>query len=247
MISAIVIEDEQNSRELLINMVNNYCDEITVIGYAWDVKSGIESIKEKQPDLVFLDIEMDGGNGFDILNQTKDIAFSVIFVTGYNQYAIKAIKYAALDYLLKPVDLRELRLAISKVRDQSEVIHEKRKILIENGFKKEKELSKIVLSDRDNYSVLSIENIIYLEAQGGYVHFFLENGINKIASYSLSHYEEILPDSKFYRIHKSHIINLSKVESYESGRTGNVLLKGGHQLNIAARRKGEFIKKMNPF
>jgi len=111
MLKAIIIEDERNSRELLSNMINNYCEGIQLIGEAVDVESGVKLIQKKLPDLVLLDIEIKGGTGFDLLDKLRDVPFSVIFVTGYDQYAIKAIKYAALDYILKPIDLRELRSA----------------------------------------------------------------------------------------------------------------------------------------
>jgi len=244
MLKVIIIEDELNSRELLSNMIKNYCEDIELIGEAVDVQSGVKLIKETLPDLVLLDIEIKGGTGFDLLDRLRDISFSVIFVTGYDQYAIKAIKYAALDYILKPIDLRELRAAIGRAKEQLNFVKQKRQFLLDSKKEEDNDLTKIVLSDRDQYSILNFAEIIYLKASGGYVEFILEEGFKKIASYSLKHYESLLPESIFFRIHHSYLINLTKVEGFESGRTGNVKLKGGHLLSIAARRKVEFTKKM---
>jgi len=246
MLKVIIIEDELNSRELLSTMIKNYCEGIQLIGEAIDVDSGVKLIKEKLPDLVLLDIEIKGGTGFDLLDQLRDIPFSVIFVTGYDQYAIKAIKYAALDYILKPIDLRELRAAIARAKEQLNFVKQKRQFLLDSQKDKDQDidLTKIVLSDREQYTILNFAEIIYLKASGGYVEFILEEGFKKIASYSLKHYEALLPESVFFRIHHSYLINLTKVEGFETGRTGNVRLKGGHQLSIAARRKVEFTKKM---
>jgi len=244
MLKAIIIEDERNSRELLSNMINNYCEGIQLIGEAVDVESGVKLIQKKLPDLVLLDIEIKGGTGFDLLDKLRDVPFSVIFVTGYDQYAIKAIKYAALDYILKPIDLRELRSAIKRAKEQLNFVRQKRQFLLDSQKDEDTDLTKIILSDREQYTILNFAEIIYLKASGGYVEFILEKGFKKIASYSLKHYEALLPESVFFRIHHSYLINLTKVESYESGRTGNVMLKGGHLLNIAARRKVEFTKKI---
>ncbi len=247
MLKVIIIEDERNSRELLSNMIKHYCEGIELIGEAIDVQTGVALIKEKLPDLVLLDIEIKGGTGFDVLDQLKDIPFSVIFVTGYDQYAIKAIKYAALDYILKPIDLRELRAAIKRAKEQLNFVRQKRQFLLDSKKEEDTDLTKIVLSDRDQYSILNFAEIIYLKASGGYVEFVLEKGFKKIASYSLKHYESLLPETIFFRIHHSYLINLTKVEGFESGRTGKVKLKGGHLLGIAARRKVEFTKKIKSF
>jgi len=125
MITSIIIEDEVRSRKLLNSMINNYCEGIEVIGEAGDVKGGVRLIREKNPDIVFLDIEIGGGTGFDILNQVNEISLSIIIISGYDKYALKAIKHAALDYILKPIDLKELRLAIQKVYDNLESTSDK--------------------------------------------------------------------------------------------------------------------------
>jgi two-component system LytT family response regulator len=237
MIKAIIIEDEPNSRELLSNMLRNYCDNVEVLGEANDVASGISLIASKRPELVFMDIEMPGGTGFDILNKTTNIPYSVIFITGYDQYAIKAIKHAALDYLLKPIDLKAA---------QQEPTASMQVRFLNNVFpKKEVPIEQIVLPGRNHYDILELDQIIYLEAQGNYVLFHMENNSPKLSSRSLSHYEQLLPPDLFFRIHKSYIVSLKKVIRYEKGRTGTLSMLDGNILDIAARRKSTFVQLMN--
>ncbi len=245
MIKAIVIDDEINSRELLHNMLTNHCENVEVLGMAKDVSSGIEIILQKNPQLVFLDIEMPGGNGFDILNALEDINFKVVFVTGYDQYAIKAIKYAALDYILKPVDLDELKSAVEKAN--SEILNQENKIrfLQENYNDSSRKLDQIIISTHNNHNIINLDDIVYLEAMDGYSIVFVEPDIKHISSHPLSYYEELLPINQFFRIHKSHLINCNKVTGFDAGRGGNVSLTNKVNLPIATRRKSLFTTFIN--
>ncbi|MEM9916643.1 MAG: LytTR family DNA-binding domain-containing protein [Bacteroidota bacterium] len=244
MIKTVIIDDEPNSRELLANMLELQRQKIELLGTANDVPSGIELIRTTRPELVFLDIEMPGGDGFEVLNAFKEIFFKVIIVTGYDQYAIKAIKYAAMDYLLKPIDLEELDLAIvkfeaSKGKNETNNVH-----FLKSNYTRgaKEEMSQIVLPGHKKYAVVQLDEIIKIEAQGNYAIFYLENQETHIVTHSLSYYEELLPSNLFFRIHKSYIINCMKVESYEPGRAGQVFLIDGTALSIAARRKVAFKK-----
>ena len=236
MIKAIVIDDEINSRELLHNMLTNHCENVEVLGMAKDVSSGIEIILQKNPQLVFLDIEMPGGNGFDILNALEDINFKVVFVTGYDQYAIKAIKYAALDYILKPVDLDELKSAVEKAN--SEILNQENKIrfLQENYNDSSRKLDQIIISTHNNHNIINLDDIVYLEAMDGYSIVFVEPNIKHISSH---------PINQFFRIHKSHLINCNKVTGFDAGRGGNVSLTNKVNLPIATRRKSLFTTFIN--
>ena len=245
MIKAVVIDDEINSRELLHHMLLEHCEKVEVLGMGKDVSSGIKVIQQTKPQLVFLDIEMPGGNGFDILNAFDKIPFKVVFVTGYDQYAIKAIKYAALDYILKPVDLDELKAAVEKAK--SEIIDQENQIkfLQENYTKTSKKQDQIIISSRNNHSIVNLSDILYFEAMDGYSIVFVEPDIKHISSHPLSYYEEILPINQFFRIHKSHLINCTKVTGYDSGRGGNVSLNNDISLPIATRRKSLFTTFLN--
>lgn len=243
MIKAIIIDDEPNSRELLSNMLEHYIKNIQVIGEAIDVNSGIELIQKNRPDVVFLDIEMPGGDGFSILDAVSPIDFKVIFITGYEQYAIKAIKYAALDYLLKPVDLQELEVAIQRISTINE--SDQLNFFKETFQNKKQDFERLILPGHKKHTVVDFKQIIKIEASGNYVIFHLENKEQRIATHSLSYYESLLPSNLFFRIHKSYIINCQKVKSYEDGRAGKVFLSDGSKLDVAARRKANFKKLLN--
>ncbi|MEM9824138.1 MAG: LytTR family DNA-binding domain-containing protein [Bacteroidota bacterium] len=244
MIKAVIIDDERQSRNVLRKMLVDFCEEVSIIGEAKGVRSGIELLQQEQPDLILLDIEMSDGDGFDILNAFDYTNLNVIFVTGYDQYAIKAIKYAALDYLLKPVDLEELQLAIERFKKGRGDESSQLRFLHQHYEHRKKQLEQIVLPGRDNHIVVALDDIIRIEAMGSYVMIHLENGNSHLVVNSLSYYEALLPPSNFFRIHKSHLINLYKVSRFASGRKGKVLLKDNSELGIAARRKSAFSQIM---
>jgi len=245
-IRAAIIEDEINNRIVLEKSLTEYIQGVEVVCFADNVKEGIKVIKDCKPDLVFLDIEIDGGTCFDILDNFKEIDFTIIFTTAYDHYAITAIKYSAFDYLLKPLDLEELEQAVFrfkeiKVNQQVNLEHLKR------GIGNSKKFDSIIVSTSSEDSVIKFEDITYLAADGNYVTFHLESGKKHLATKSLSHYEAILPTDTFCRIHKSHIVNLNHVETIDSGRTGNVYLVNNIQLNFAARRKAMLKKKLHKY
>lgn len=247
MIRAVIIDDERQSRNLLQKMLVDFCQGVSVVGKSPGVKLGVELLKKEKPDVVFLDIEMLDGNGFDVLNAYDDPGLNVVFVTGYDHYAVKAIKYAALDYLLKPVDLEELQQAVLKL--QTSRIDDRGKLrLLQTNFENKKEkLQKIVLPGRENYTIVEVQAIIRIEANGSYVTIYLEEGKTHLVIKSLSHYEELLSNDHFFRIHKSHLINLAKIDRYTAGRRGKVILKDGAELEIAARRKSAFVQFFKSF
>ena len=240
----MIIDDEPNSRELLKNMLNKYCPEVEVVGEGVDVKTGISVLQLEQPDIVFLDIEMPGGTGFNILNALDNQSFNLIFVTGYDKYAIKAIKYAALDYILKPVGLKELKMAVLKAQQNDLTLPHQIRYL-ESHLSQSKKFDTLILPDKQNHQVLNFDDIYHLDAEGNYSVFHLSDGKELISSYALSYYEKILTPPQFFRIHKSHIINMDKISKFAGGRTGSVLLQNGKKLDIAARRKAAFLQIMN--
>ncbi len=240
MIKAVIIDDERQSRRLLRKMLVDFCEGVSLVGEANDVYTGIELLKNVQPDLILLDIEMPNGDGFDILNAFDYANFNVVFVTGYDQFAIKAIKYAALDYLLKPVDLEELQLAIAKLKAGQQNDTRQLKFLHQQYTKGSGELRQIILPGRENHTVVALDDITRIEAEGSYVMIYLEDRKSHLVVNSLSYYETLLPNPNFFRIHKSHLINLDKIEQITTGRISRVRLKDGAVLDIAARRKAAF-------
>ncbi|MEM9545901.1 MAG: LytTR family DNA-binding domain-containing protein [Bacteroidota bacterium] len=240
MIRTVVIEDEHNSRELLINMLNQYCDNIEVVGEADNVKLGAELIKTMKPELVFMDIEIRGGTGFDILEEVKHCKFALIFLTGYEQYAIKAIKYAAIGYLLKPIELNEIKKVVDELSLSLNLYQNRISFFLD--IVKEDSPSKILLCDSRGQHVIYISEITFLTSDGNYTKFVLDSGNIYVSSYPLKYYHNLLSPKVFFRIHKSYLININKVIKYDKGRMSKVFLKGDHVLNIATRRKADFVK-----
>ncbi len=240
MIKIVIIDDERHSRRVLRKMLVDFCDGVSILGEAEDVHSGIELLNRVKPDLVLLDIEMPNGDGFDILNALGDANFHVVFVTGYDQFAIKAIKYAALDYLLKPVNLEELQIAIDKLRLAKKDNKGRLRYFFQRYGSRHDPPQQIILPGRDSHVVVELNKILRIEADGSYVMMYLEEDKSYLVVNSLSYYENLLPAQSFFRIHKSHLINIEKVEQVTTGRMSKVRLIDGSELDIAARRKAAF-------
>lgn len=243
MIRTIVVEDEINSQEVLLQMFDMYCDEIEVIGKASNVAEGVSIIKRTNPDLVCLDIEMPDGSGFDVLDQTQDMTFNVIIITGYDKYAIKAFKYAALDYLLKPIKIESLENSIQRLPDTNKPGKNNIIVLKEGISKGEINFTSIILADTKSNEIVDLNDITYIEAVGNYVKFHYLNK-HKLITKTLNYYEDFLPSKQFHRIHRSYVINFRWLKSYDTGRNGNIELKNGIVLPIATRRKADFINRV---
>ncbi|MEO1259379.1 MAG: LytTR family DNA-binding domain-containing protein [Bacteroidota bacterium] len=246
LIRAAIIEDEPNNRELLIELLANHCEGIELAGVADGVASGIDMIKEILPDVLFLDIELEDGNGFDLIDAFPACPFRVVFVTGYDMYAIKAIKYSALDYLLKPIDLAELREAVKKIVATGASASSAQSVrFFRNTHGKQHELlDRLVLPGIKSHRVVSLDDIVSVSAEADGSRFRLDDGLSCLTSYPLSYYESILPEHSFFRIHRSHIVHLAKVVRFDAGRVGLAHLSNGHSLEIAARRKKSFLSAL---
>lgn len=240
MMRAIIVEDEQNSRELLRSAIENFTEGIEVIGEADSVLSAVSLINSSKPDILFLDIELPDGKGFDIIDRI-DGQYKVVFVTAYDDYAIKAIRYAAIDYLVKPLDLDDLEAAIERLKIRPAITKKNVSFLNDRLTSTNNSENKIMVPGHSGYTLLDVNNIVAVEADANYVFFTLENGKKHLAAHSLSYYEDLLPENKFFRIHKSHIINFTKIRTIEPGRTGKAILIDGTELDIAARRKQAFM------
>ena len=240
MIKAIIIDDEHNNIVTLNSFISKYCLNIEVIATAENVKSGIETININKPDLVFLDIEMPDGSGFDLLESFEKVNFQVIFVTAYDQYAIKAFQYSAIDYLLKPINPEMLVKAVHKINSETKLdeIEKKIKTLLQNKTK----TTSLALPTFEGIQVEKIENILYCSSDNNYTIFNFTNNRKLMVSKTLKEYDTLLSENNFLRIHQKHLINLKAVNKYVKGEGGYVIMNDGTSLDVSRRRKNAFIE-----
>lgn len=242
MIRAIIIDDEIRSRETILELLKIYCPDVKVIDQAEDVRSGLVSIRKHKPDLILLDIKMPDGTGFDLIRQIDHIGFKLIFITAYEEYAIKAFKFSALDYLLKPIDPEELTIAIEKASQSlnNESINNKINdfMVYLDHFKKHGEGKKIILKTAENIFVVDIEDIISIESDQNYSRFHLVEGESIFVSKTMKEYIDMLQGYAFYRVHQSYIINLHHVKRYQ--REENIcIMSDGSKIPVSYRKKDE--------
>jgi two-component system LytT family response regulator len=238
-LKSIIVEDEKTSRDILKNYLSKYCRNVTIIGEAENIEQALLLIRQNELDLVFLDVEMPYGNAFDLLEQVGDISFETIFVTAYNQYAIDALNQHAAYYLLKPISIDELIKAVDFVTEiktkelalQNEVLQPK--VTFNN--------TKITIPTQTGFEVIETDSIIYCQADDNYTHLFLENDVKKLVSKTLGFFEKKLIDSGFTRIHKSYLINLNAILSYQKGKGGMVILKNNKALPVAGSKKAQLL------
>lgn len=241
-IKAVIIDDEQNNLDNLQFLVNTYCPEVTVLGTALNVGKGLSLIAETKPDLLFLDIQMPGKSGFDLLKALPGRDMEVVFVTAYDHYGIQAIKFSAIDYLLKPVDVSELKAAVGKVVSRLE--SKKHNNQLENlldiiGKRVDKSDHRIALPSQRETRLVAVSNIVRCESSNNYSSFFLTNGDEVLVSKPIYEYEELLEDYGFIRCHQSHLVNTWHVLSLLKEDGGYLLLVGGKKIPIARQRKEE--------
>jgi len=241
-LKTILIEDEEASRETLRNYLNKYCEGIEIISECANIKEGKKAIEAHHPDLVFLDVEMPFGNAFDLLEQFDKIDFETVFVTAYSQYALKALNYSASYYILKPIDIDELELAIKKVRENIDLKEEdgysiQTKVLLENFKHSQNKDKKVVLPVLDGFEVVQVSDIIRCVANDNFTDFYLIDGTKKVICRTLKFYEEVLNDSGFIRVHRSHLINVQYVKSYKKGKGGVVIMSDGSHVDVSASKK----------
>jgi two-component system LytT family response regulator len=246
MIKTLLIDDEIDSILVLRKMLETFCPEVEIVGTANGVESALEVICQTNPDLLMLDIEMTQGNAFDLLNQLRPIPFQVIFVTAFDGYALRAFKYSALDYLLKPVDIDDLRNAIARVveRPKRPDLTRQMEILLENMGALQLSSQKMAIPTLTGLKFVVVNDIVRFVAKGNYTTIYLSSGESIVATRAIREYEEILPNSIFYRVHHSHIINLTRILEYQKGRGGSIVMEDGSVIEVASRRKEEFLRKL---
>ncbi|MBN8852357.1 MAG: hypothetical protein BGO55_01255 [Sphingobacteriales bacterium 50-39] len=246
MIKTVLVDDETDSIKVLQRLLNAYCPEVVVVGDADGVETGLHVIQTTKPDLVILDIEMTHGNAFDLLNQLQPIEFQVIFVTAFDNYAIRAFKYSAVDYLLKPVDIDDLRGAVERAtrKVQGRSFIDQMETLLYNVETFQLTQQKMAVPTLTGLVFIPIKDIIRFEAKGSYTSIFLTNTEEIVATRNIKEYEDLLPDAIFCRVHNSHIINLHKIQKYHKGRGGYIIMEDGSNIEVASRRREEFLRRL---
>ncbi|MBL4662823.1 MAG: response regulator transcription factor [Flavobacteriaceae bacterium] len=238
MLNAIVVEDEEKSREILRNYIAKYCPKVTVLGEAANVDEALVLIRNNELDLVFLDVEMPYGNAFDLLDKVGDRTFETVFVTAYDHYALDALNAHASYYLLKPISIDSLIEAVDYVQE----IKEKENKL-QNTVLKPKQLTakgKITIPLQNGFEVLQIEDILYCQADDNYTQIFLQDK-KKLVSKTLKYFEEALRGSGFARVHKSYLVNVNAITEYRKGKGGRVVLFNGKEIMVSPARKKELL------
>jgi two-component system, LytTR family, response regulator len=244
MLKAILIDDEENSISSLKEKLLTHCPQVKIIACCDNAAKGIEAIDNLQPDIVFLDIEMPVMNGFLMLQQLTYKNFELIFSTAYDHYAIKAIRFSALDYLVKPIEIDDLKTAVNKAEEKRNHSYPNPQIelLVEQLISKKNNFSRIAIPTIEGLQFIRVEDIIYLEASSNYTHIFSTEKKKYIVSRTLKDFEDMLPTETFLRIHNSYIINKNYVEKYIRGEGGQVVLSNNVTLDVAKRKKSEFLK-----
>jgi two-component system, LytTR family, response regulator len=247
MLRAIIVDDEQKSCENLKILLEDFCKDVVVLQMVNTVSDGFDAIHKYKPDVIFLDIQMQKETGFDLLKKFGDINFEIVFITAYSEYAINAIKFSAIDYLLKPIDINDLKTAVEKLgkKTSEKLIGQKVDILMQNFRSENAENYRLAISDSDGITFVNINEIIYCEGSSNYTNFYLQNGKKHIVAKTLKEYEELLSSYNFFRIHNSYLINLKEVKKYFRGDGGYVQMSNDEKLDVSKRKKEYFLKKIS--
>ncbi|MEM9646980.1 MAG: LytTR family DNA-binding domain-containing protein [Bacteroidota bacterium] len=245
-LNVVIVEDEKKSRETLKALLEEFCKDVKVIGMASNVDEAVKVLSVMSPDVVFLDIELQTGQGFDVLDRIKDPTFEVIFTTAFEKYAIKAIKFSSLDYLLKPIDLDELKQAVEKARNRMDtnVYRQQIDTLMQNLSKETYKQEKICLATTGGMEFIAIEDIVLCKADGSYTSFVLKNKNKLMVSKHLKEYEALLGEHQFMRVHNSYVINLKEVKKYVKADGGYIMMSNDMHVSLSPRKKDELMEAM---
>ena len=245
MLKAIIVDDEPHCCKTLDSLLKRYCPEVNVIATCANGVDALKAIQTLNPNLVFLDVEMPKMNGFEMLEQLHEINFHLIFVTSYDAYALKAIRFSAIDYLLKPVDREELQTAVQKVIKRMQApLPEQLKIILEKIQHPASPSNKIALPTMEGLQMIAVESIVVCEADDNYTTLMLKNNKKIVVSCTLKVIEELLEDHSFIRVHRSFVVNLEEVEKYVKGDGGYLVMSDGSEILISRNKKEELLKKL---
>lgn len=246
MITAIIVDDEPDCCESLAMLLERYCPQIKVLDICYAAETAIQSINEHGPQILFLDIEMPFMNGFEMLEKLGNFNFELIFTTSYDHYAIKAIRFSALDYLLKPIDREELQKAVQKAALRNKhPLPQQLDMLLEKLKHPAVPVNKIAIPTMEGFQLLAVDAIISCESDGNYTWLFAKDKRKIIASRNLKEMEEILEDYPFVRVHHSHLVNINEVEKYIKGEGGYLIMSDGSTINVSRSRKELLLKKIS--
>lgn len=245
MIRTVIIDDELNNQELIMNLLKSYAENVQVVGTANSVESAYKIISEQNPDLIFLDIQMPDGTGFDLLKKFEKISFKIIFVTAHQEYAIEAFKYSALDYLLKPLSPTNLISAVKKIEESfsSEDLNVKLKTLLSN-ISEPKSKRKIILKTMERIYSVDLNDVSRLESDGGYTKVYLIDGKRIMVSRTMKEFEDLLTDVGFLRVHNSHLINMNYLYCFEKTE-GHIVMKDESIVPVSNRKREHLMELLN--
>ncbi|MFI5172535.1 MAG: LytR/AlgR family response regulator transcription factor [Chitinophagales bacterium] len=245
---AVIIDDEINNSEVIITLLQRHCPHVEIVATANNGRSGYEMIELHKPDVVFLDIEMPGMDGFQMLEKFETVPFEVIFTTAYEQYAVRAIKFNALDYLLKPISPKELKESVAKAEERikNKPSPDQMKVLLDHvhAHKENKPINLLALPTSEGLEIIKTHELIRLEADSRYTNLFLTENRKLLITKNLGEFEEILQKNDFVRVHKSHLINLDHVKKYVRGEGGQLLMTDDKWVDVSRYKKDELLKKL---
>jgi two-component system LytT family response regulator len=241
-LSAVLIDDQEICTEILKDMLEKDSPEVDIVAVCHSGKEGIRAIRKHEPELVILDVEMPEMNGFEMLRQIKDPDFEVIFTTAFDKYSIEAIRFSALDYLLKPLIPHELKAAIEKVGNkQNKNISRQFKALFKNLQGTKRPVNQVALPSLEGLIFVNVTDVIHCESDSNYTTLFLKSGEKMVVTKTLKDIEGLLEGNNFFRIHHSHLINMMHIKKYIRGNAGYVVMSDGTDINVARNRKEEFL------
>lgn len=241
---AIIVDDEVISRNVIREYLAKYCPDVQLLGEADSVQTAFTLIRKSAPDILFLDVEMPRGNGFDLLEQLGDVSFETVFVTAYDHYAIQALNYSAAYYLLKPVSIDELVAAVEKIKKQKQQEHNipHARLILENLRAEGGRNKKIVLPLLEGFEVVKVDDILYCEANDNFTDFHFISGGKRMICRNLKFYEELLGNAGFMRVHKSHLVNLDHVVKYTKGKGGQLTMTDGMNISVSPQKKDQLLE-----
>ncbi|PVW12844.1 LytR/AlgR family response regulator transcription factor [Marixanthomonas spongiae] len=244
MVKVMVIDDEQHCIDHVVELLASYKEEYVLVATAKTVADALKIAKEQRPDLVFLDVQIGPNTGFDFLEQVGPASFDVIFTTAYDRYALKAIKFSALDYLLKPIGTKEFATALERFKTHTTQHMAQRIAVLLQNMEHQNALKKITVPTSEGYEFLEVDQILRCEADKNYTHIHLKNGKKITVSKTLKTFEELLATEQFFRVHNSHLINLNEVKKYVKGKGGYVIMTNNHSIEVSTRRKEQFLEHL---